>query len=212
VTADRDSADVHQHYVNAERADDEIPDYFNDRLSDDINNELLQSAVFRELWYSDDVIHSKGSLQSDFDMGWQTVQSRLNEMVEAGVLKKSSMGRADYWWINFPQSEYPLPKDVVLYPESEEDSTSVSEFFHQLPVQIGVGGLLLTVVGGIVVWVGTLSASGIATLPFNSDVIIALALTLIFFSYIFFLLAVTAWFVQKSFLNEGETLPGFLSE
>jgi hypothetical protein len=204
VNDDTDLADVHQRYVNAERGDGGIPDYYKERLNNDIRNELLKETVFRELWYSDKPIHSLGSLQSSFSEDRETVRSRLDEMVEQGILKKGSINNGDYWWIYFPYSEYPLPKDVIVHPQPESEDLTVSEFVSQLHVVIGIVALFATAVGGAVVLFGVFQQSGNSILPISTEEIIRTGLLTLFGAYIFLFLAIVIWIVERAFAPKGE--------
>ncbi|MDZ7745002.1 MAG: hypothetical protein U5K28_00130 [Halobacteriales archaeon] len=169
------SENVHHCFVNAERGDGGLPEYFRSRIDNNTQNALLQEAVFRELWYSNDSIHSLGSLSSSFEASRQTVASRLDEMVEQGILRKGSVNNGDYWWIRFPESDYPLPKDVVVHSESEEEM-SISEFLGQLHVQIAVPTLLATIFGGIIVVAGAFGLTGNSIIPISGTDLISTGL------------------------------------
>lgn len=199
MNEEHDSSNVHQHYVNAELGDDGIPEYFKRRLDTNSRHDLLQEAVFRELWYSADSIHSLGSLESRFEETRQTVGSRLDEMVERGLLKKASINNGDYWWINFPESKQPLPADAVVYRIPEDEEATVTEFFNQFHVQIGVISLMATVAGGAIVWYGTLQSTGVLSLPVPATEVLSVGLSTLFISYLLLLLAVVTWVVQKAF-------------
>jgi len=206
VTEDRDLENVHQRYVNAERGDEGIPDYFKTRLDRNTQNDLLQEAVFRELWYSDDVIHSIGSLKSRFEEGRETVRSRLDEMVEQGVLKKDSINNGDYWWIDFPESEHPLAKDVVVLPRPETEEMTLREFFNQSHVTIGAIALLATAFGGVAVLLGAFQLAGELTFPIPAAESFRIGLLTLITSYLFLLFAVVVWIVRRTFVSEGETI------
>jgi hypothetical protein len=212
VNEDTDLANVHRHYVNAERGDEGLPNYFKERLDNDPQNDLLQQAVFRELWYSDDSIHSLRSLESKFNEGRQTVGSRLDEMVEQGVLKKGSINNGDYWWINFPASDGPLPKDVVVHPKPKQEEMTVNEFFNQTHVTIGAVSLLATAIGGAMVLFGALQLEGGSPLPVPVEEILTGGLLILYVSYLFLLLAVVVWIVNKAFVPEEENLRSIFAE
>lgn len=206
MNKDSNLANVHHRYVNAERGDEGIPDYFRKRLDNNTQNELLQEAVFRELWYSDDTIHSLRSLESTFDNNRQTISDRLDEMVEQGMLRKGSINNGDYWWINFPDSEHPLPKDIVVHPQSDSDEMSVSEFFDQTHIIIGAVALLATAVGGGMVLFGVFQTMGDPLLPVPSEEVIRLGILTIFASYLFLLLAIVVWIITQAFVTEDEDI------
>jgi|AntRauTorcE11898_2_1112593.scaffolds.fasta_scaffold49367_1 hypothetical protein len=212
MNEDADLANVHQRYVNAERPDEGIPDYFKKQLDNDVQNDLLQEAVFRELWYSDNPTHSLRSLESAFTNGRQTIGSRLDEMVEQGVLKKGSINNGDYWWIAFPDSEHPLPKDVVVHPKPEQKETSVDEFFTQSHVVIGVVALLVTAIGGAMVLFGALSLDGGSALPVPAEEILSIGLLTLFTSYIFLIIAIVVWVVNKAFVSGDDDLASVLTD
>ena len=202
MNEDSDLANVHRRYVNAEREDEGIPDHFKQRLNNNTQNELLQEAVFRELWYSDDAIHSLGSLESVIDRDRQTISDRLDEMVEQGILKKGSINNGDYWWINFPDSEYPLPRDTVVHPQPDSEEMSASEFFEQTHVIIGAVALLATAVGGGMVLFGVFQPTGDPLLPVPTEEVLRLGILTIFVSYLFLLLAVVVWIISQAFDSE----------
>lgn len=202
MNEDPDSENVHQRYVNAERGDEGIPEYFRKRLDNDPQNDLLQEAVFRELWYSDDSIYSLRSLESTFDESRQTVSSRLDEMVEQGMLKKDSLNNGDYWWINFPKSEYPLPKDILVEPKQEYEEMTVDEFFSQSHVLIGVVSLLATAFGGAMVLFGALNLEGGVSLPIPAEQILISGLWVLMISYLALVMAIGVWVVDKAFSFE----------
>lgn len=198
---------VHQRYVNAERGDEGLPEYFLKQIENNPQNNLLKEAVFRELWYSDDSIHSKGSLESKFDENRQTIQSRLDEMVEQGVLKKGSINNGDYWWINFPESGQPLPKDVVVHEKPAEPEMGVDEFFKQTHVVVGVVALLATAISGAIVLFGALQLDGGLSFPIPAQDILTTGLFGLYASYILLLAAMVIWVLNQAFgSNEEVTL------
>lgn len=194
-----DSSNIHQHYVNAERGDEGLPKYFLTKIENNPQNDLLQEAVFRELWYSDDSIHSLRSLDSKFDENRQTIQSRLDEMVEQGILKKGSINNGDYWWINFPASERPLPKDIVVHPKPSETEMTVDQFFKQTHVIVGVVALLATAISGAVVLFGALQLNGGFPLPIPAQDILTAGLFGLYTSYIFLLAGMVLWVLNQAF-------------
>ena len=212
MNEDTDLANVHQRYVNAERGDEGIPDHFKERLDNDSRNDLLQQAVFGELWYSDDSIHSLRSLESKFDNSRQTVGDRLDEMVEQGILNKGSINNGDYWWISFPESGYPLPKDVVVHPKPEQEAMTVDEFFTQSYILIGAASLLATAIGGAIVLFAALQLAGSSPLPIPAEKILRGGLWTLYVSYLFLLLAVVVWVVDKAFVPEDEDMRSIFCE
>jgi hypothetical protein len=210
MNEDSNSENVHQQYVNAERGVHGFPDYFKERLEHDTNNELIQPAVFRELWYSDEPVHSLRSLESDFEAGRQTIGDRLDEMVEQGVLKKASMNNGDYWWINFPESDYPLPSDIVVHPRPEEEEDegkmTVEEFFNQPHIQLGTIALLATAVGGLIILLGASQLSGNSTLPLSAESLLESGLISLYISYLVLISAVVAWVVSQALSSDEDSL------
>lgn len=204
MNEDTDLVNVHQRYVNAERGDEGIPDYFKQQLDNDPHNDLLQQAVFRELWYSDDSIHSLRSLESTFNESRQTVQSRLDEMVEQDILEKDSINNGDYWWINFPDSEHPLPKDVVVHPKPNREEMTVDEFFTQPYIVIGAVALLATAIGGAMVLFGALQLEEGTPLPVPAEEILTAGLWTLFISYLSLILAFAVWVMDKAFAPEED--------
>lgn len=205
MNEDTESVNVHRDYVNAERGDEGVPDYFLDRIENNPQNDLWKQTVFRELWYSDNTIHSLTSLEAKFDHGRQTIEDRLDDLVEQGVLKKAAMNNGNYWWINFPESEDPLPKDVVVYPLQEQDEEmSVDEFFSQSHVVIGVVALLAVAIGGAMVLFGALQLGSDPPLPVPPERILISGLWALIVSYLFLLVAVVVWVMNQAFdLEDG---------
>lgn len=206
-----DLANLNRRYVNAKPGDEGIPEYFKHRLSNDLNNDLIQAAVFRVLWYGGEPFYSLTPIENELDASRETVRTRLDEMVDANVLKKGSMNNGDYWWINFPHSNYPLPPDLRVDGSGEETETTLSEFFNQMHVQFGALALAATVIGGAIVWFGALESAGISPLPFAASEVIGLGLTTLFVSYLFLLLAIVVWALQRAFPGLDEELPEMLS-
>ncbi|WP_200531082.1 hypothetical protein [Halorubrum sp. LN27] len=212
MNEDSDLANVHRHYVNAERGDEGIPDHFKKRLDNNPQNELLQEAVFRELWYSDDTIHSLRSLESIFDNNRQTISDRLDEMVEQGILKKGSINNGDYWWIKFPDSKHPLPRDIVVHPEPGSEEMSVNEFFDQTHVIIGAVALLATAVGGAMVLLGAFQTTGNTILGIPVEELLRLGVLTLLASYIFLLLAVVMWIISRSIVSKNSEIRSILGQ
>jgi hypothetical protein len=183
---------------------DELPEELTDPLEDDLSKELMQRHVLEVLYEGDRAFYSLSQVSSSLDASRETVRDRLNEMVELDVLKKDAINNGDIWWINRPESEHPVPPDVTVHPEKQEET--VSEFFSQIHIRVAGIALLCSVVGGILVWLGVLGTS--VSLPFTipTDLLIAYGLATTFVSYILFLLFVIVWVMEKSLLPEGESI------
>jgi len=117
-------------------------------------------------------------------------------MEELGVLKSGKLNNGSYWWIDWEESEHPIPPDVEVYEVDDEET--ISEFFNQVPIQIGALGLLTSVMGGAVVWLGVFQNAGGSSLPIPASEIINIGLITQAFAYILLLTAITLWVLEKA--------------
>jgi hypothetical protein len=181
---------------------DELPSDLTEPLDDDFQNDLMQRHVLEVLLEGERAFYSISQVEQSLDASRETIRDRLNEMVELGVLKKDAINNGDIWWINQPESEHPIPPDVTVHPEKQEQT--VSELFDRIPVRIAGIAVTCSVVGGVIVSVGALGT--LMPLPVETDYLIALGLASMFVSYLLFLMSAIVWLLDKSLLPEGESL------
>ncbi|WP_313692859.1 hypothetical protein [Halorarum halobium] len=191
-------------FVNEKRRGEDPPDFLTEKLDNNMNRELMQIAVLRELYQGNRPYYSLSQIQGRFGASKKTVGSRLDEMTELGVLRKGVINNGDHWWIDWGISEYPIPPDVEVYEPNDEET--VSEFFNKLHIQMGVIALLATVIGGAVVWLGTLQISGAFSLPVPASDILSVGLLTQAVAYMLLLVAIVVWMMQKAISSDEEEI------
>lgn len=176
---------------------DTLPDWIIERLDFD-NNRKLQQRPVAEVFIEGNrpyynVRRIKAEIEGQYDK--DTVRTRLNELVEQGILKQEQMNKGGIYWLDRPESEWPIPPDANVEPD--DDEPTVSEFFGQLYVQTASIGILGATISGILIWAGSLQASNVFALPVSSTEVLSYGLTAILVSYIVIILALVIWVLER---------------
>lgn len=205
-----DSGKEKRRFVNEKQRGQDPPEYLTDPLEWNDRNELQQITVLRVMYQERRPFFSLRQLKSHFDSHKKTVESRLNEMVELGVLDTKEMNNGSYWWIDWEESDYPIPPDVEVHEVVDEET--VTEFFSKVHIQVGTLGLLIAVMGGAVVWLGVFQNLGGAPLPVPASELLNIGLLAQGVAYLFLLTAIVLWMLLTALGLEEEELelPGLL--
>jgi len=120
-----------------------------------------------------------------------TVQSRMDELVERDVLKSEKVNNGFVYWVNYDDSEWPIPPDVEVEPERTEPT--ISEWKNYGYVQLSAFALFIAVIGTAITLIGTFQTGGFYTTPWGASNIIAVGLSAGIVSYFALFLAGLLW-------------------
>lgn len=172
----------------------EVPEWILSRIdTPDNNRSLTQYQVAREFvkknrpYYNVSRMHAAlgGEVSTD------TVQSRMDELVERDVLKIEKVNNGFIYWLNHEDSDWPIPPDVEVKPERTEPT--VSEWKNHSHVQVTALSLLTVVIGTATTLFGTFQVGGYYTTPWTPSDIIAVGLSAGILSYFGLFVAGLLW-------------------
>jgi len=172
---------------------DELPQEDRERIDadhDEILIEPIAEILYRRErpWYTRDQIRIRLKEEYNNDVSNPTIDDRLDDLLELELIKRKRIGQTDIFYYYSDKSEWPIPPDTEV--EAVDDEMTVSEFFGKTYVQWAGMGVLAVLLGGIIMWVGSLQASNAISLPFNTGEIIAVGLLTFLLSYGLLLIAV----------------------
>ncbi|WEL28017.1 hypothetical protein [Haloferax volcanii] len=172
----------------------ELPDWVESRIdAPNTNRSITQYQVAKEFvkknrpYYNVSRMHAAlgGNVSTD------TVQSRLDELVERDVLKSEKVNNGFIYWLNHEDSDWPIPSDVEVEPERTEPT--VNEWKNYGYVQLAAFSLIIVVIGTAVTLLGTFQTGGYYTTPWGASDIIAVGLSAGIMSYIGLFVAGLLW-------------------
>lgn len=184
----------------------EIPEHLESRIKDpDYNRRLTQRAVAKEFVKADRPFYNVSRMHAALGAGVSsdTVQSRLDELVERGVLKTEKVNNGNVYWLNSGDSKWPIPPDVDVDPKRTEPT--ISEWKGYGYVRLAALSLLLAVIGTAITLFGTFQAGGYYVTPWEPSDIIAVGLSTGIVSYFGLFIAGVVWvFDVEAPLHLGE--------
>lgn len=188
--------------------DVDLPDWVESRIdSPDNNKSITQYQVAKEFvegerpYYNVSRMHAAlGGNPPHSD----TVQSRMDELVERDVLKSEKVNNGFIYWLNHEDSEWAIPPDVEVKPERNEPT--VSEWKSYGYVQLTAGSLMVAVIGTAITLFGTFQTGGFYTTPWTPGDIIAVGLSAGIVSYFGLFLAGLLWIFDVDELPDIDDL------
>jgi len=172
----------------------ELPDWVKSRIATpDNNRSVTQYAVAQEFFKRDRPYYNVSRMHAALGGGpsKDTVQSRLDELVERDVLKSEKVNNGFIYWVNTDDSEWPIPPDVEVEPERTEPT--IGEWKNYGYVQLSAFALFIAVIGTAITLIGTFQTGGYYTTPWGASDIIAIGLSAGIVSYFGLFLAGLLW-------------------
>jgi hypothetical protein len=172
----------------------EVPEWVESRVdTPDNNRSITQYQVAKEFvkgnrpYYNVSRMHAAlgGNVSTD------TVQSRMDELVERDVLKSEKVNNGFIYWLNSEDSDWPIPPDVEVEPERTE--STVSEWKNHNYVQLAALSLVVVAFGTAITLFGTFQAGGYYTTPWEPNDIVAVGLSAGIVSYFGLFIAGLLW-------------------
>lgn len=177
--------------------DDELPGWIESRIDTvNFNKDLTQRAVAIEFHQGDWPFYNVTKMRAALggEVSRDTVQKRMNELVERDVLIKKQINNGDIYWLDREESDWPIPPDVEVEPERTEPT--ISEWRQRDYVRVAAFSVALAIVGTAIVLIGTFQAGGFYQLPLRTDDILAVGLTAGIVSYFGLLMAGLIWVLE----------------
>lgn len=180
----------------------DLPDWIEEKIGKpNPDYEVLQADVARVFVEEEErPFLTRRKVQSELkgDPSRGTVNSRLSELVEIGVLESDEPTTNTYWLSN-EKSDWPIPPDVRV--ESVNPEIRVSEFFQKTAVRVAGWGIALILISSWTLWVGVYFIAQDFSIPLISNtLILATGLSMILFGWLFILFGMVKW------LQNPETL------
>ena len=190
-----------------QRSEVELPDWVESRIdSPDNNRSITQRQVAKEFFKEDRPYYNVSRMHAALGRGASkdTVQSRMDELVERDVLKSEQVNNGSVYWVNHEDSTWPIPPDTDVKPERTEPTVSEWKKFQY--VQLAAGSLVVAVIGTAVTLFGTFQTGGFYTTPWAASEIIAVGLSAGIVSYFGLFLAGLLWIFDVDELPDVEEL------
>lgn len=186
----------------------ELPDWIEQRLDENLQRDLRQRDVTEVISESDEPYLSRTVIQhrveeeigETFDKS--TVIDRLTELVEQGVLMSDEVCGGQIYWIYDDTSEWPIPPDVDPKPVSDE--MTVQEFFSTNPVIFAFLGVGAVLVSSLFMWVGgIISSNNSGVLGLQATDVLTAGFLLIFAGWAIIGSSILWWFARKPTFKQG---------
>ncbi|WP_281195549.1 hypothetical protein [Halorubrum sp. F4] len=187
----------------------ELPDWIETRIDiPDNNRSITQYQVAKEFVKEERPYYNVSRMHAAIgeNVSTDTVQSRMDELVQRDVLKSEQVNNGSIYWLNHEDSRWPIPPDVEVKPERTEPT--VSEWKDYGYVQLAAGSLLVVVIGTAVTLFGTFQTGNFYTTPWAASDIIAVGLSAGIMSYFGLFLAGVLWIFDIEELPSVEYLLG----
>jgi len=186
------------------KTDEDLPKEIESRIDTaDYDLELTQGHVALEFVHGDRPFYNVAQMHAALgrDVSTDTVRARLDELHERDVLSRQQVNNGNIYWLNQPESDWPLPPDVEVEPERDE--LTVNEWRQRPDVQTAAGSVFLAIAGTAVTLIGTFQSAGYYQLPVSATDIIAAGLTAGIMSYLGLFFAGLFWIFDTPDLDEG---------
>lgn len=137
----------------ASNKESSLPPDVEEQIEPNLKNDLRRKDVAEVFYEADrpylETGHVKQRIDGEFTR--DTVSSRLNELVDAGILRKDSTGNADQYWVANDYSHWMIPDDVVVVSHDDPEAITWNDLLNDKLSRKFGWGILLSAVGGAVV-------------------------------------------------------------
>lgn len=186
------------------KTDEDLPDEIASRIDTvDYDLELTQGHVALEFVHGDRPFYNVAQMHAALgrDVSTDTVRARLNELHERDVLSRQQVNNGNIYWLNQPESDWPIPPDAEVEPDRGE--LTVNEWRQRPDVQTAAGSVFLAIAGTAVTLIGTFQSAGYYQLPVSATDVISVGLTAGIMSYLGLFFAGLIWIFDTPDLEEG---------
>lgn len=188
---------------NMKTPDEDLPEDIASRIDTaDYDLDLTQGHVALEFVHGDRPFYNVAQMHAALgqNVSTDTVRHRMDELHERDILTRRKINNGNIYWLNQPDSDWPIPPDVEVEPEREE--LTVNEWRQKPYVQAAAGSILLAIAGTAVTLIGTFQSGGYYQLPVSATDIIAVGLTAGIMSYLGLFFAGLVWIFDSPDLDE----------
>ena len=160
------------HPPTADVAMTDLPAYLEERIEPNSNRELQQRDVVEVMWESEQPYFTRAAVGQlvDGDFSDDAVNDRLNELVNVNALKLDVVGNTHLYYINRPESEWPVPSDVNLAEKGTVGSSNLLDLItlrdRQALLDIAMGQALTA--NGFL-FIALTGGLAFGTLPISSE-------------------------------------------
>ncbi|ELZ42131.1 hypothetical protein C463_11162 [Halorubrum californiense DSM 19288] len=182
-----------------ESEEDVLPDWISSRIEEpNFNKDLTQKRVAEEFVFGDRPFYSVSQMHAALggSASDDTVRTRLEELNERDVLRLQEINNGKIYWVNRPESTWPIPPDVEVEPKSSE--TSLSEWRNQTHVQTAAVSILAAILGTAITLVGVFQIGGYYQLPISGNDLITYGLSAALVSYVGMIASGAMWIFNQS--------------
>jgi len=165
----------------------ELPEFIEQDVLRNIENvEVPDEALLRCFVQSNKPYLSKSAVADMTDLGDEAVRKRLESLVERGVLLSEEAGRqTKIYWINHPQSNWPVADDLAGDALGDDDSLTATMVRLNRVTVISIFATFPLIIVYVLDWLSSLPATdGIFTASLNAEIMPLLAF--FYFGVIFY--------------------------
>lgn len=186
-------------FCSMESEQDELPDWISSRIEEpNYNKDLTQKRVAEEFEFGDRPFYNVSQMHAALggSVSDDTVRTRLKELNERDVLQLQEVNNGKIYWLDRPESSWPIPPDVEVEPKSSE--MTLSEWRSQTHVQTAAVSILAAILGTAVTLVGVFQTGGYYQLPISGGELITYGLSAALMSYVGLFASGAMWIFTQS--------------
>ena len=185
---------------------DELPDWISSRIEEpNYNKDLTQKRVAEEFVFGDRPFYNVSQMHAALggSVSDDTVRTRLKELNERDVLQLQEVNNGKIYWLDRPESSWPIPPDVEVEPKSSE--LTLSEWRSQTHIQTAAASILVAILGTAVTLVGVFQTGGYYQLPVSGSELITYGLSVALMSYVGMFASGAMWIFTQSTPEEASS-------
>lgn len=199
-----ESFDTALSFGSMENDNDELPDWVASRIEEpNYNKDLTQRGVAQEFVHGDRPFYNVSQMHAALggSVSDDTVRSRLKELNERDVLQLQEVNNGKIYWLDMPESNWPIPPDVDVEPKTTE--ITLSEWRSQTHIQTAAASILIAILGTAVTLVGVFQTGGYYQLPISGSELITYGLSAALMSYVGLFASGAMWIFAQSAPEEA---------
>ena len=174
----------------------DLPDWIDIDMEADSNKDVQNQHFIEVFVESTRPFLSRSYVEEEVGLSNEATRLRLGKLVEEGILETTEIAGANIYWLNHPDSEWPVPADVEVAPKNDE--TTVSELLSSQWVHFSILGGLVLFFGGTLIGIFTFVVTYNVHLPvIQNESLLLWGIYGILGAYIIFTIAIFSWIWQR---------------
>lgn len=169
-----------------------LPDSIESNLDFNPNQEVQNRHFLEVFAESERPFLSRSYVQDQVGLSGEATRLRLGTLVERGLLGTTEIAGANVYWLNHPESKWPMPPDVEV--TATQDALTVDELLDQTWVHFGLTGGVITLLGSSLIGMFTVLAVYSVSLPvIQKENLLVWGIAALLMSFILFGISLVLW-------------------